>query len=273
VTGWAEQPGQQEGEQVSDEVVVWRSAERFTSQGDGTTSRRLLSFGAHYDAARISIGPLVAYNDETVMPGAGFDDHVHRDVEIVTWVVEGRLSHRDSTGHVGILTPGTAQRLTAGAGVTHAEVNADDQPGAEEPVRFIQMWLRADGANATSSYAERPLDPAALAGRLVVAASGDPQLRDIAGVSLAQSGATLYASRLAPAVRRALPVAPLVHVFVVKGDVTLSASAGGPLADDIADVTLELGDSATITGAADDSHMITVSAKEPSEILVWTFSG
>jgi redox-sensitive bicupin YhaK (pirin superfamily) len=256
---------------VSDEPMVRRSVDRFTSHGEGTLTRHLLSFGAHYDADRIAIGPLVAFNDETVAPGAGFDDHVHRDVEIITWVVEGRLQHRDSTGTSGTITPGTAQRLWAGAGVTHAELNADDDPADGQPVRFIQMWLRpnpTDDTDRTPSYAERPLEPAALDRGLVVVASGDSR-PGATGVSLSQPGATLYASRLAPTAHRELPAAAVTLMFVITGQVALAGSADDASAGD---VTLDAGDSITLTARPEERSTPTVRANLHSEILVWTFA-
>lgn len=119
--------------------LLRRAAERYLTVGDGTSTRHSFSYGAHYDPENIGFGALIAINTETIAPGAGYDEHRHLDVEIVTWVLDGALAHRDSTGAGGVIRPGTAQRLSAGAGAEHAERNAS----ATEPLRFVQTMLRS----------------------------------------------------------------------------------------------------------------------------------
>ncbi len=93
------------------------------TEAAGVTTRHAFSFGAHYDPDNVGFGSLLAHNDERLSSGRGFDDHPHRDTEIVTWVLSGSLLHEDSTGHTGIVSPGAVQRLSAGSGVVHAERN------------------------------------------------------------------------------------------------------------------------------------------------------
>ncbi|HPU13270.1 MAG TPA: pirin family protein [Aeromicrobium sp.] len=118
---------------------IRRAADRFHTSGEGTDTWHSFSFGRHYDPENIGFGPIVAINEEQLAPGAGYDEHQHSDAEIVTWVLEGTLAHEDSTGNGGQIRPGTAQRLSAGTGVTHAERNAS----ASEPLTFVQMMLRS----------------------------------------------------------------------------------------------------------------------------------
>src|SRR5689334_8008817 len=119
-------------------INVRRAGERYRGgePAAGNETWHAFSFGAHYDPDNVGFGLLSACNEEHLAPGAGFAEHPHRDVEIVTWVVEGVLEHRDSAGHFGIVRPGQAQRLSAGSGVRHTENNAE-----EGPLRFVQMWL------------------------------------------------------------------------------------------------------------------------------------
>lgn len=119
---------------------VRRAEQRFHTVGDGVQTWHSFSYGVHYDPDRISFGPIMAVNAEQVAPGGGYDVHEHRDVEIVTWVLEGVLRHEDSTGQAGDIRPGTAQRLSAGTGVRHSERNAS----ADEPLVFVQMMLHSD---------------------------------------------------------------------------------------------------------------------------------
>src|SRR4028119_142963 len=120
---------------VEDVAVVWHPAGlRPTTAGEGRLTRHSLSFGAHYDPGNVAFGALVAHNDDRLEPGSGYPDHPHVDVEIVTWVLEGVLAHRDSLGGAADLGPGTVQVQSAGSGVRHSEI-AD--PGAG-PTRFVQ---------------------------------------------------------------------------------------------------------------------------------------
>ena len=101
-------------------LQVQRAGERFVTEVEGIVTQHAFSFGQHYDPANTGFGTLLAHNDERLLSGRGFDDHPHRDTEIVTWVLSGSLLHQDSTGEVGIVHPGLAQRLSAGSGVVHA---------------------------------------------------------------------------------------------------------------------------------------------------------
>src|SRR3954451_9026696 len=104
-------------------------------------SRHSFSFGSYDDGGTSAgHGLLLVSNDDRVAPGAGFGTHAHRDMEIVTWVLSGRLAHRDSEGNTGELYPGLAQRMTAGRGIRHSEMNASET----EPVHFVQMWVLPD---------------------------------------------------------------------------------------------------------------------------------
>ena len=133
---------------------VQRSADRYLTETDDVTTRHSFSYGAHYDPDNIAFGPIIAINEESVRPGAGYDAHHHADVEIVTWVLDGALAHEDTTGHRGIIEPGTAQRLSAGTGVQHAERNAS----RTEPLRFVQMMLASEHVDEPE-YASVDVDP------------------------------------------------------------------------------------------------------------------
>jgi redox-sensitive bicupin YhaK (pirin superfamily) len=148
---------------------VLRAAERFHTVGDGVETWHSFSYGAHYDPDRIAFGAVMAINTEHVAPGAGYDEHRHADVEIVTWVLSGALHHQDSTGESGLIRPGTAQRLSAGTGVRHAEHNAS----TDEPLVFVQMMLRSDHEDAPA-YAQVDVEP--VAGVLAPTVCGDTEL-------------------------------------------------------------------------------------------------
>lgn len=121
---------------------IRRAEERFHTDdvNEGTETFHSFSYGQHYDPDRIGFGPIMAINEERLAPGARYDEHRHADVEIVTFVIDGSLEHRDSTGVHGIIQPGMLQRLSAGSGVTHTEANAS----ATEPLHFLQVMVRSD---------------------------------------------------------------------------------------------------------------------------------
>ena len=236
-------------------IEVRRADTRFRTVTEGTDTRHSFSFGTHYDPGNVGFGPLLVHNDDRVRSGAGYSDHPHADAEFLTWVLDGSLVHEDSTGHRGVVTPGLAQRLSAGAGVIHAERNDAyrSDPGAPVvPVRFLQMWLRPDTSDTPPAYAARPVDLADLVSDWRPVASGD---HPDAAVSVAARGATLWVTRLAPGVSRLLPAGPQLHVFVATGAV--EAETVGRLAE---------GDALRLSGGA----QLRLTGIRTAEVLVWT---
>jgi redox-sensitive bicupin YhaK (pirin superfamily) len=233
------------------EVIDTRpAAERFHTRVGWLDSRHSFSFGHHHDPTNTNHGLLLVSNDDRVAAGGGFSAHPHENMEIVTWVLEGRLEHRDSAGHEGVISPGLAQRMSAGSGVVHSEMNHS----STEPVHFIQMWVPPDVRDVEPGYEQRDLNEALATGELTTVASG----RDGGGaVTIHQNDAVLHAAR--PSVDQALslPVAPHVHLFVARGRVRLD------------DHELAAGDAARLT----DHESVTVVATEPdTELLVWATS-
>lgn len=234
------------------QVTVHRAGDRFLTEAPGRRTRHSFSFAGHYDPANTGLGALVCHNDDVVEPGHGYPEHPHRDLEILTWVLQGALRHEDSSGHTGVVVPGQVQRLSAGSGVRHTEVNADLPGGG--PVRFVQMWVRPDEPGLPPSYQQQLVDLPV--GRWVDLASGRPHAD--AAVRLAAAGATLSTARLAPGDRLPLPDAPLLHVFAAVGAVRLEA---GP--------DLGAGDAARLRGSGGAG----VEAATPAEVLVWALDG
>lgn len=166
------------------------AAERGQSSLGWLDSRHTFSFSHYHDPAHMGFGTLRVINDDRVKPGAGFAPHSHRDMEILSWVLEGALEHKDSTGTHGVIRPGELQRMSAGTGVTHSEFNASQT----EPVHFLQIWLFPERDGLAPSYAQRAFAPADLANRLHLIASQDG--RD--GSLTVHQDVNLYACRLAP---------------------------------------------------------------------------
>lgn len=213
-------------------IDVRRTHERYEG-GDpagGIDTRHAFSFGPHYDPGNLRFGAMIACNEERLAPGAGFDEHPHSHTEIVTWVVEGALTHRDSTGHETVVRPGDVQRLSAASGVRHVERNA-----GPAPLTFLQMWLT-------------PLKP-----------GGEPSYEVVRGLpdttpyAVPGTGARLHLRRPAAGERTAVPDAAYVYVHVVRGTVRLDGEELGP------------GDAARIT----DAHGVEAVAAADAELLMW----
>ncbi|MGW7430451.1 pirin family protein [Streptomyces sp. NPDC054861] len=213
-------------------MTIQRAGARYHG-GDpdaGIDTRHAFSFGAHYDPDNIRFGALLACNEERLAPGAGFAEHPHSHTEIVTWVVEGELTHHDSAGHTTVVRAGDVQRLSSAGGVRHEERN-----DADVPLVFVQMWLA-------------PLEP-----------GGDPSYEIVRGIAdstpyaLPRAAAMLHVRRLEAGARTAVPDAGLVYAHVVRGAVRL---AGEELA---------AGDAARLTGTRDLALLATADA----EVLLW----
>lgn len=154
--------------------LVFRSAaERFHSQLDWLDSWHTFSFSNHFDPAWMGFGPLRVINDDRIAAGRGFGMHPHRDMEIVTVMVEGQLNHRDSMGHAEVLRAGEVQRMSAGTGVVHSEINEGIQP-----CRLLQIWIEPTSAGIPPAYEQKPfaiasgwtplLDPAQTGGAMAI---------------------------------------------------------------------------------------------------------
>jgi quercetin 2,3-dioxygenase len=229
-------------------VDIRRAADRAVTTTSWLKSRHSFSFGDHYDPDNTHHGLLLVNNDDIVAPGTGFDTHAHRDMEIVTWVLQGQLTHQDSAGNRGVIYPGLAQRMSAGSGILHSERN--DSP--TEPVRFVQMWVVPDETGVTPSYQQHEIGPEQLEGRLVTIVSGIPGRA--APITLHNGNAALHATRLRPGDAITLPTAAYLHVFVARGRVSVEGVGD-----------LDEGDAARLT----DAEPGPVCAQDPSELLIW----
>ena len=187
-------------------------------------------------------------NDDVVHPTSGFDTHPHRDMEIVTWVLEGELEHRDTLGNSGAIYPGLAQRMSAGRGIWHSEKNLDPV----RDVHFVQMWVLPDNEGAHPSYEQLDINPQLGRGGLIPVASGKGL---DAAIRIRQRHATLWAGRLLAGETVAVPDARFAHVYVAAGTATL---------DDTPPICA--GDAARLAGAGSPSL---TAGNEGAEVLVW----
>ena len=238
-------------------IDVRRAADRFASDFGWLDSKHSFSFGQHHDPANTHHGLLLVNNDDVVHAGTGFDTHPHRDMEIVTWVLDGSLVHQDSTGHSGVIYPGLAQRMSAGRGILHSEKNDSWRLGGDthdQPVHFVQMWVVPDESGIVPGYEQLEIDGELLSGRLVPVASGMARHDGEAAIRIRNKYAALHVARLQPGQSVELPEAPFLHLFVPRGAVVLEGA--GALAS---------GDAVRFTATGGQR----VTATEAAEVLVW----
>lgn len=229
-------------------VEIRRKAERFQTHAGWLESRHSFSFANHYDPTNTHHGLLLVHNDDLVKPNTGFRTHPHQDMEIVTWVLDGELEHKDSEGNHGIIYPGLAQRMSAGTGIWHSEMN----PKNNQAVHFIQMWVPPDTEHITPGYQQLDINSQLNKGGLVPVASGRGHET---AISIRQKGAVLWGGRLGSGETVMVPDAPYVHVFVAKGSARLEQAG-----------VLNTGDEARLTRAGARS----LTAESPgAEVLIW----
>lgn len=243
--------------QLTPEIDVRRAESRFVSDFGWLDSKHSFSFGHHHDPRNTHHGLLLVNNDDIVDAGTGFDTHPHRDMEIVTWVLDGSLVHQDSTGHNGVIYPGLAQRMSAGTGILHSEKNDSWRlagPEHRDPVHFVQMWVLPDESGITPGYEQLEIDHERLASGLVPVASGMEKHADETAIRIRNRYAALLVARLQPGQSVELPEAPFLHLFVPRGSVTLEGAG-------------ELGTGDAVRFTATGGQRVT--AVEAAEILVW----
>lgn len=150
-------------------MTIRRASERGHANFGWLDSWHTFSFGSYYDPRHMGFGDLRVINDDRVRGGEGFPSHSHRDMEIVSYVLEGALAHKDSTGSGGVIRYGDVQRMSAGAGVTHSEMNGS----RDEAVHFLQIWIMPERAGIEASYEEKHFTPDDKRGRFRLIASRD----------------------------------------------------------------------------------------------------
>jgi redox-sensitive bicupin YhaK (pirin superfamily) len=228
-------------------LQVRKSEERGNANHGWLHSKHTFSFGHYHDPAHTGFGPLLVINEDRVAPGQGFGTHGHRDMEIISYVLEGALEHKDSMGTGSVLHYGDVQRMTAGTGVRHSEFNGS----ATEPVHFLQIWIQPDVTGIPPGYEEKHFTPESKQGQLRLIASNDG--RD--GSVLVHQDAAIYATILNGANRIEQPLARgrSAYVHVIRGRVTVNGTALGA------------GDAAKIS----DESRITLSQADAAEVLLF----
>jgi len=226
-------------------IVRRPSGERGHANHGWLDSFHTFSFAGYRDPRHTGFRALLVINEDRVAPGRGFGAHSHDNMEIISYVLEGALEHRDSLGTGSIIRPGDVQRMTAGTGVTHSEAN----PSPTEPVHFLQIWITPDDDDLDPGYEQRTLDPAALRGTLKLIGARDG--RD--GAVTIHQDVEVFASRLdrGSSVTHEIRAGRHAWVQVVDGDLDVNGVALG--AGDGAAVSEE---KALRLRAASDAHFL-----------------
>jgi redox-sensitive bicupin YhaK (pirin superfamily) len=230
-------------------MTIRPAAERFHTRIGWLDSWHTFSFGNHYDEAHMGFGPLRVINDDRITAGAGFGTHPHKDMEIVSYVVDGALAHKDSMGNGGTIVPGDVQRMSAGTGVMHSEMN----PQKNAPAHFLQIWLLPKSRGITPGYAQEHYAPATKRDQLRLLASDTPK----DGAVAIHSDVDLYGTLLAQGKTVELPLrrAGRGWVQVVAGNVRVSDGENDVVIGTGDGVAL-LGKGVSIEGVGPDSELL-----------------
>ena len=228
-------------------ITPRRSADRGRTKIDWLDSRHTFSFGDYHDPGQMGFRTLRVINEDRVRPGAGFPTHGHRDMEIITYILEGALEHKDSIGTGSVIRPGEAQRMSAGAGITHSEFNHSKT----DPVHFLQIWITPSARAIAPGYEQRTIDDAKARGGF--APVGSPDGRD-QSVKIHQD-AVLSVAKLerGQTVGTNLKKGRHGWVQVARGTVTVNG------------IALAEGDGAAIS----DEEKVTIVADSPAEVLLF----
>jgi quercetin 2,3-dioxygenase len=230
---------------------IRRAGERGYADHGWLRSYHSFSFADYFDPQHVEFGPLRVINEDRVVPGAGFGTHGHRDMEIISYVLEGELAHKDSTGTSSVIRPGDVQRMSAGRGVQHSEFNNSQS----QPVHFLQIWIQPNVRGIAPEYEEKRFELDEKRGRLRLIAS--PGGTD--GSVRIHQDARVYAGLFDGTEEATLDVAPgrLVYVHVARGKATVDG------------VTLSAGDALKLTGASS----LRLAHGAGAEVLVFDLPG
>jgi hypothetical protein len=232
-------------------ITIRKAKERGHANHGWLDTSHSFSFADYWDPRHMGWGPLRVINEDRVAPGTGFPTHAHRDMEIITYVLEGALEHRDSLGTGSVITPGEVQRMSAGTGVRHSEYNASKA----DPVHLLQIWIEPVRAGIAPGYEQRTFPESERRGRLRLIAA--PDGRD--GAVTIHQDATVYATTLARGER-------VEHALAPERLGWLQVARGALLVDG---ERLAQGDGAAI----ENERTLTIEALEPAEALLFDLPG
>ena len=229
-------------------IKIVKSADHFRHEEDWLSTNWHFSFDSYRDPANMGFGPLRVFNDDTIQPGKGFGLHPHRDMEIITYVIDGELEHRDDRGNKGVVRAGEVQSMTAGTGIMHSEYNHSKT----KPLRLLQMWIHADRRGLVPSWEQQSFKKEQRADRLLRVISPDGAMR-------IHQNAAVYVSSIGAGrtVRHELGRGRKAYLFAIDGSTHVNGKA------------LETTDAARIEGEQE----LVITADKPTELVLVDLPG
>ena len=228
-------------------ISLRKSSERGHFDHGWLNTYHTFSFASYYDPKQMGFGALRVINEDRVQPGEGFGTHTHKDMEIITYVLEGALAHRDSMGNSSVIVPGEVQRMTAGTGIAHSEFN----PSGNEVVHFFQIWILPEHKGLKPDYEQIAIPEEEKKGKLRLIASPDGR----SGSVTINSDANVYIGSLEPGeeIVQRQAAHRKAWLQVARGKVLLNGHA------------MEQGDGAAVS----DEELLRIRAEEPAELLLF----
>ena len=208
-------------------IQTIRSEDRYHSETDWLNTHWHFSFDHYHDPANMGFGPLRVFNDDVVAPGGGFPFHGHREMEIVTYIIDGALEHKDNMGNTGVIRPGEIQRMSAGTGVRHSEFNHS----GKDPVHFVQLWITPALDHLPPSWEQKRFLLGDRSGKLLpIAVPVGKRGNGNSNAVQIHQDATIYTSLLAPGESATHALAPgrRAYIFVIAGNLKLNGKSLGP---------------------------------------------
>lgn len=229
-------------------IQIIKSSEHYKNESGWLSTYHHFSFAEYFDPKKMNFGPLRVFNDDVIQPSTGFDFHFHRDMEIITYVIEGELKHRDDQGNHGIIHSGEVQVMSAGSGIMHSEYNGSK----EKPLRLLQMWIFADTRSLKPSWTQKKFSKEERLDKLLPAVVS---MNESNGNALhIHQDARFYISTLTlgKEVKHELEDGRKAYVFVIDGEVNLDEN------------TIKTRDAAKI----EKESMISIKAIKPAELIL-----
>ncbi len=230
-------------------IKIVKSDSHFKNETEWLSTYHHFSFGEYYDPNNMNFGPLRVFNDDIIKPATGFDLHQHRDMEIVTYVIDGELKHQDNKGNNGIIYPGEVQRMTAGSGIFHSEYNHSN----EKPLRLLQMWIFANKKSLEPSWEQQKFTKDEMTNKLLPIVMPE-NINDGKALHIHQD-ATFYISTLTQGskIQHKLKKDRKAYLFTINGQITLNE-----------DNVMKTRDAARI----ENESVISIKAENPTELIL-----
>ena len=229
-------------------IKIIKANEHYKNEMDWLTTYHHFSFAEYQNPDKMNFGPLRVFNDDTIQPGTGFDLHFHKDMEIITYVIEGELEHKDNQGNHGVIYPGEVQRMTAGSGIMHSEFNNSK----EKPLRLLQMWVFANKKGLEPSWEQKKFAKEDRTNKLVPVVISE-NTKDANALHIHQD-ATFYLATLTPQsqVEHKQSMQRKSYLFVINGEITLGNNL------------LQTRDAAMI----EKENNLVIKAEKPTELIL-----